>query len=343
MKVDILTHGDPQKMTTKRGAYLGGGVEFVNHLVAALKENECDVEVVVGDKMPRLQADILFLATFGVDREKTDKGRASADKKWDQINQLGKPMVVSINSVDEFRIYAHSLNRLKDVQANIVIQGSSRPMIDACNAKLPDSIPFEIAYPFVFDNSLLKDKTEFSKVIISPARIASQKGTAKILDIAARLDDFEFKISGLRSGVYWYYALKNHPHYSGKNVEWLDAQPRNTPAYSTAGYSIDMTSFWWNRTLEGERAQYTTLESINHGCIPITWMHWNNSLWHGINLPSPKKIGAKFVYDLDDCVRMIREHKYSFEEANDNFNRIKAKQSHEIIGKQYIQLFRSIL
>ena len=204
-----------------------------------------------------------------------------------------------------------------------------------------------IPHPYLFREELFADRSAVGKVVLSSARIDSPKKTAWILEMlkVERLREAKkFIMSGAESGVYWFRAIKPHPMYL--KAEWLGAHTQDDypELHARAGFVIDLSWLACRRTglLSGGRTQYTTLQAVECGNVPVGFEVWRSPSYDGVWLPNPTKKGAGFKFDAEASAEILASAEYDFELAQQNLR--VAKEIHDIgrIGALWAEALRSI-
>lgn len=345
MKIDILAHGNPIPFQAGKSHPYGGAVAYAAHIANALAEDGCDIRFVLNDARPREDTDIILLASLGLDKERHDQGASYARTRIQHLQELSPkiPTFICIHGTVDFRFFRQTIQLINTIPyKGIILMGNSKAVVEACDNFLEPVPKIVIPLPYQFKKEYLTDRTKFSKTIASPARISSFKGTGKVLDLAKELPKFKWLIRGKREGLFWGHNLRLHPHVEGKNLSWIGDPEFYMDAYKDAAFAIDLTLLWYQCLLEGQRAQYSTLESVNSGLIPITWKHWDSGYWKGIFLPSPVK-KRSIRYNDEAYITQLKGIKYDWNLAKKNYNAMRRVHDYEFILPQYMSLFKTAI
>jgi hypothetical protein len=215
-------------------------------------------------------------------------------------------------------------------------------MLDFVKDKFHTNKRITIRHPFVFDVKNFANREESAHRIVSISRLAMTKRTHITLNIAERLHrDCIFYIYGHEGGMYHWQNLKDHP--AKELCRWPGRFKHYTDALSDCGFMIDLTFFQSGKYHSGGRTQYTVLEAIDCGVIPIGFDLWKwKGGYEGVWLPDPKKISRSYFYDDENYANIIRNSKYDFKVAQRNRDRMKEVCSLENIGNQFKRLFESL-
>jgi hypothetical protein len=250
-----------------------------------------------------------------------------------------------VNDVNEFRTYRNSISyyNSEGIKFSAVLAvDNSTILLKKIEEKLNfDSIEL-IRHPFDFDTGTFEDKTKWRNYISSNSRMTSIKKTHIMLDVAARLGNKAITVYGREKGLYWYNTLSKHPNKNA--VMWGGEFGHWSEPFREAAFGIDLAFYFAEGLSEGKRTQWTTIEAIACGAIPIgfdTW-RWENG-YDGIWLPSPDKIGAKFNYDLDGYAEAIESCEYEFDMAVSNLESMRNHCDPNRVGKDYLELFGRIV
>lgn len=288
--------------------------------------------------------DIVLFNCIGMNGEKDkENNRKRLEKIISYYCKI--PMVVIINDILEQKTFKDSYFVLGslDWSAIISVEPSQRFMDYVKRAYPNGKIYAGIRHPWEFKEEQFEDRSSFKNVIANTARFAGTKRSDIILEIASRLRKKKFILASREKGVYWYRKIKDHPLRKHATFYGEAGYKHHYDVLKGAGFMIDLTYFWTKEGISGQRTQFTSLEAINCGCIPINFENWRwKDGYEGVWLPEPKKEGGRFAYKIDEYVEIIKRAKYDFELAKYNYNQMKKTQDYKVIGKELKRLFDNL-
>lgn len=327
----------------------GGGVTYAKQMKKALDEAGADCDLTTYDKIG--DPDVLLLGSIGVNGENGKSAAAANAKRFEVLDRYyGRiPIAVVVHTTTELSVFRKSRDYWdgKEFDAVIIID-ESEALTSYVAKNFRSKRTVCIRHPFEFNDEFFEDKTPHRNNVASTARIAGSKRTDMILKMAHRSKK-KFEIWSAEKGIYWYHQIKCAPEYDpsyfkGEHGSYVGI-PYNVP-YEENAFCIDLTLFSYGKLYDGGRTQYSTLEAIDCGLIPIGFDVWKegwDDCYDGVWLPAPKKNGNRYVWELDEYLRIIDGSRYEYDMAVDNRERMKEICDLEKIGTEVRELLESAI
>lgn len=290
--------------------------------------------------------DILFLASVGVNGENGKSAAKANETRFQTLDRYyGKiPFVLAAHDVTELSTFRKSRDYFQDKVFDAILPvGESEAMMDSLRLNFRSKHIYCVRHPFKFDDSLFKDRSEFSNNVCSSSRIAGAKRTDIILKLAT-ISEKNISIWSAEKGVYWYHAIKTSPLYDQKYFRgaWVE---QGEP-YLESAFCIDLTLFLYSKgdLFDGNRTQYSIIEAIESGSIPIGFDCWKYPEgYEGIWLPTPKRKGRKLIWEIEKYNEIINSAEYDFEMAKRNKQRLSEACEYSKIGWKVKNIFQGLL
>ena len=337
MKVSLLSHGD----------YVCGISRYTDYIAEALNMVGIEAELVTPETIGN--PDIILLTNIGLSNEVSNKAKTEASKR--RLEALDKyygkvPFAVVRHSISDLPFFKLSYEYFKDKVFDLVVMVErGEDMKTHISQTLYYKHCVYLALPFKFDDKNFSDKSVYDRNIICPSRIGSVKKTNVVLEIAEKLyGKKEFFVTGKEVGTYWYFQLREHP--SKQFVKIVGEYTDFRDIYRDVAFGIDLTYPQRGGLVTRDKIQYTGIEMVDCGVIPIgfdAWKSTENDGYDGVWLPDPEKIGRKMVFDVKKYAEIIESHEYNFKTAKRNREILKKRCDLQTIGKDYKYWFEKIL
>jgi len=331
MKVSILSVGGK----------FGGGVSHTINSVKAMQAVGIDAELVTSHTIG--EPDIVFMDSIGMIGEKDTQAN---ERRLEKIMEYwGKvPFVTARHGVSESRIFKHSFEFFKDKIWDLIISTEeSEDMFRLIEREHRFRTMAFVERPFEFKAEDFEDKSAYKNTITSSARFACCKHNDLVLDIAKILyPQKRFLMAGYEKGVYWYRAVKEHSNR--EYVCFIGGYEDFTQPFLAAAFAIDLSYIRKGEFLNRGGKQYTHIEAIACGCIPIVFDIWRHpESFEAIWLPAPTREGNRIIFDIERYAEIIGKSVYDFNMAVKNRKIVEKRCNLRTVGEHYKRLFESIL
>lgn len=329
----------------------GGGASYAKFMQKALQRNNFDAELF--DKSTDIKKpDVIFLTSIGMNGESSKGGEI---KNRDRLLSISKwfgkvPFILTVHDVTEKNTFKNSFKFFKDFEFDaIILIENTKKFREYVDDNFNYKKLYTIRHPFEFNDKNFKNRINEQNRIISTARIASTKRTGLLLDISKNISELKSRkqitIAGKESGIYWYHSIKDHPNREFAN--FIGSYDSYWNVMNNFSFAIDLTLFrssCKNKYISGGRTQYTILEAIDCGLIPIGFDIWRwdegyNGIW--LNTPDLKK--NKITFDPQEYAEVINDAKYCFDVALDNREKMKKISDLKIIGREIEKVIKDII
>jgi hypothetical protein len=335
MKTSLIT------CSAIEGSY-GGGVTYARELDKALNLVGVENRLTTFDDIG--SPDVLILGSIGMNGENGKSAESRNKKRFAALDEYyGKiPFVLVAHDTTELRTFRKSREYFSDKKFSAIVSvGDSPAAHESIQSNFKADIVRCIRHPFSFDHpELFKDKTPYKNKVCSTSRIAGAKRTHLVLQLANECEK-DFEIWSAEKGVYWYHTIKSSHIYDPSF--FYGAWEEHGRPYHENAFCIDLTLFAYKGMYDGERTQYSILDAIESGCIPIGFDCWRwDDGYEGVWLPSPKKNGNKFIWEFELYKEIIDSAEYDFEMAQRNLLKIMDMCNIVKIGEEFKQLLLSI-
>jgi len=287
--------------------------------------------------------DLFLFICIGCVSEYTKSNEKVTNLRFENLDKYygKKPFIAVIHDIYELSYFRKSVKYFQEkIFDCIVFVTKSQNVINYVCGVLKSKKHVSINHPFYFDGQYLQDKRKYDTAVASAARFTNAKKIHIVMDIALKSSKKYF-LYGNEKGIYWYRMLsmhgaKNVVKFMGSYVHYLDP-------YQDCAFGIDLTLFHKHGVFDGMRDQYTTLEGINCGVIPICFDVWRypngfDAVW----LDTPKADGRSLQFEIDRYAGAIDTYKYSFDIAQSNYHLMKEFCDPLNVALQYRKLFQSI-
>jgi hypothetical protein len=278
--------------------------------------------------------DLLLFYTLGVAGEDNDRSKATAWIEFINRNMLYLPMVVILHDVKQVDQYPYTYEATKEILWDGIITHESGDAILWWIAKhFHHRHLHRINHPFFFVDSNFRNKKSFDKNIASTTRIAKAKHQEIVLEIASYLKDYMVSIYSSTDVPFYSDVLRKHTQHD--LVKWIGQYSSYSEALAQQAFAIDLCIWESGGAASGARTQYSILEAIDCGCIPIGFDIWQyDGGYDGIWLPTPSLGGTGLSFTPEKYADIISSYKYDFEVAIENKRRMKEQCDPALIGQQ---------
>jgi hypothetical protein len=310
----------------------GGAITYVKYLKKGLECAGFDVDFTSHSKIG--DPDCIILASLGLNGEKNPEVNK---KRLDCIGEkLGKiPFVLIRHGVTELRTFKNSYEFFKDKVFDLIVSvEDTKDMNDHITKTMKFNKLVYIGHPFEFTNSL-ENKEKYKDWVASSARFAGCKNNDLVLQMSDSIfPDKKFNIWGEEKGIYWYHAIKNSPYreksvFRGRYTDYKEI-------YKDSAFGIDLTYIHSGSFVDGNRTQYTVIEAVDCGVIPIGFDVWKSENgYDGIWLPSPSKKGNRIVFDEEKIFEIVKNSEYDWDMAINNFKKLSDLCDYKKIGLKF--------
>ena len=332
MKIFVFSIGD----------YICGVFHYTNYLIKALNMVGFETELVTPKTMSDLDvgdSDIILLTNIGWANEMSNKGQAEISKKRLEVldKYYGKvPFVLVVHDIAGRLFFKRSYEYFDDKTFDLIVSvEDSDDMFTFIvqTSKFKDLV--YIGHLFEFDDENFKDKSQYHKRIVNSARIGSSKKTNVVFEIARELEGKrKIFVTGEEQGTYWYFGLREHP--DKKYVEFTGEYTDFREIYKDVAFGMDLSWFRKGNLLSRSRTQYTVIEAVDCGVIPIGFDVWRSENgYEGIWLPSPKKEGRRTIFDAKKYAEIIGNFEYDFDMAKRNREFLKKHCDPRTVGERF--------
>jgi hypothetical protein len=326
-KVQILTCG------YGKGAW-GGTNSYTNHLLKALLLVGVDAEIVKPNGLSN--PDLVLIASPGMNGENSKSAQAANDRRFAIYDEwYGRvPFILVSHVMREKLTFKASTQYFMDKTIDTVVLIEDT---EALRGSVMDTYQHKrsvvIRHPFEFSGKH-SNKSKYHHNITSHSKLASSKHSGEVLTLASMLPGYSFQLYGEEKGFYWFGHIKDHPHLGA--AQMMGRHDDYHSALDDAAFVIDLTWFASGKVVAGGRTQYTILEAIDKGCIPIGFPCWQwDGGYDGVWLKAPYKVKNKMQYDFESWVETISNYKYDYGVALTNLRRMKKISNLEAIGNQF--------
>jgi hypothetical protein len=338
MKIGLFHRNDGNNFRIKQK---GGSATYHENFLALCEINNWKtIDLGRNEEHP----DLIFFSSLG---EFSDTIK-SASKRIERVKKENVPAVLFLHGVKEHLFYKESYSIFKDFEFDLIIFSFiNDETIRGIQKYFKYKRLLQINLPFVFPENtvnFIKD----DKLIVSPSRIDALKRTTWILEIANILGkEFSFSIFGNETGLYWFRAVKASPFY--KKELFKGAYSDFTEIYKNSAFAIDLSfhkdSVWKNSWIDRGKLQYTTIEMISQGVIPVVFDSWFVGIekFYYIGLSDPIIKGNTWIINIPEWVDKIRSAKYDEGKARINIEILKRYYSLEKIAPKYKEIFEEII
>jgi|ADurb_H2B_02_Slu_FD_contig_71_285720_length_6075_multi_2_in_0_out_0_6 hypothetical protein len=310
----------------------GGAITYTRYLMKSLELIGYDVSFVNHSKIG--DPDAVIMVSIGIHGEKNPEANKRRLENID--NKFGKiPFILIRHGVTELRIFKSSYEFFKDKEFDLIISVEDTPqMFEHITEKMKFKKLKYIGHPFEFTDSFC-NKKDYKDWIASSARFAGCKNNDKVLQIADTIyPDKKFNVWGEEKGIYWFRAIKDSPFreksiFRGRYTDYREI-------YKDSAFGIDLSYIHSGKFVDGNRTQYTVIEAIDCGAIPIGFDVWKSEGgYDGVWLPSPHKKGNRIIYDLEAASEIIRKAEYSYDMAKHNYDTLSEKCDYRVIAEHF--------
>ena len=310
----------------------GGAITYTKYLIKALEYAGYDASFVNHTKIG--DPDAVIMVSIGIHGEKNPENNK---RRLENINsKIGKiPFILIRHGVTELRIFKSSYDFFKDKEFDLIVSvENTESMFEHIKSNMKFKKLVYIGHPFEFTESL-SDKTEYKDWIASSARFAGCKNNDKVLEIADAINPHKkFNIWGEEKGIYWFRAIKNSPFrnhsvFRGRYTDYREI-------YKDSAFGIDLTYIHNGKFVDSNRTQYTVIEAIDCGSIPIGFEVWKSEGgYEGVWLPSPTKNGNRIIYDINSMCEIIKNAHYSYDMAKYNYDLLSSLCDYRVIAGEF--------